>query len=448
MPCTDRYHLVLSTACEAAAERYRAGVDLMLSAWPGAAAELDQALAHDPQFAMACAARARLHAMVTEAAQARQMIARAQHLVARHGTERERSHVQVLALAIHGPAPQALASALQHIGQWPQDILVFGLTLGAFGLLAFSGMRDHDQARVELCERHARHFAENDWWFLTYRGWAHAENGSVVLGRALTQRALAQRPANANAMHALAHALFEAGANVEAERLIAYWLPGYDRRGVLHGHLAWHAALAALERGDAQAALQVYTSQVAPSVSHGLPLNVISDGASLLWRLRAYGHAVADGLHDELASFAGGHFQQAGFAFADVHMAMLAAASGDSPALQARIDALDALQQAGKLPAGPLVPTLCRALQYFAQARYLDCARLLEPLAGEVVRIGGSGAQREVIEDTWLVALMRAGQAPRAAALLHARLQRRPSPRDRRWQAQLEAGAPAQGAGA
>jgi hypothetical protein len=42
--------------------------------------------------------------------------------------------------------------------------------LGAFGLLAFSGMADHDQARVDLCERHARHFAPDGWWFLTYGG--------------------------------------------------------------------------------------------------------------------------------------------------------------------------------------------------------------------------------------------------------------------------------------
>jgi len=23
------------------------------------------------------------------------------------------------------------------------------------------------------------HYDENDWWFLTYRGYAHAENGNV-----------------------------------------------------------------------------------------------------------------------------------------------------------------------------------------------------------------------------------------------------------------------------
>ena len=56
-----------------------------------------------------------------------------------------------------------------------------------------------------------------------------------------------------------------------------------------------------------------------------------------------------------------------------------------------------------------------------------------------MVRIGGSGAQREIVEDTLLVALMRDGQADKARALLDRRLHRRPSPRDVKWRASLEA---------
>jgi hypothetical protein len=54
----DGRGLPLSTTSERAAERYRDGVDLLLSAWPGAVEALEEAIAADPDFALAHAARA------------------------------------------------------------------------------------------------------------------------------------------------------------------------------------------------------------------------------------------------------------------------------------------------------------------------------------------------------------------------------------------------------
>ncbi|WP_396333566.1 tetratricopeptide repeat protein [Burkholderia anthina] len=433
----DRYSLPLSTTSDLAAERYRAGIDLLLSLWPGAAETLDAAIAADPDFALAYAARARLHAIRAEATDARAKIATALERVECNGTERERSHVAVLSLAINGQSAKALAGALAHADRWPRDIVILSLPLGAFGLFAFSGMADHDRARVDLCERHARHFDADDWWFLTYRGWAHGENGDVRLGRALTERALELRRHNVNAAHAVAHVLYESGANDDAQAMIDGWLPEYDRSGVLHSHIAWHAALIALERGDTDHALSIYNAHVAPSASLGVPINVVSDTASFLWRMQAYGHAVPDGMWDDAARYASGYFTQAGFPFADVHMALIAAATGDNAALGQRVDALTALVDTAKLPAGPVVPAICRAALAFAEDDPARCAEILEPVAREVARIGGSGAQREIVQDTLLVAWMRSGNVAKARALLDERLHRRPSPRDTRWLGQL-----------
>jgi hypothetical protein len=87
----------------------------------------------------------------------------------------------------------------------------------------------------------------------------------------------------------------------------------------------------------------------------------------------------------------------------------------------------------GKLAAGPVVPKICRAMTAFAGQDYAACARHLEPVLNDVVRIGGSHAQREIIEDTFIVALMKSGELARARAVLDHRLHRRPSPRDARW---------------
>jgi hypothetical protein len=434
MAFEDRYGLPLSTSSEAAAEAYRGGIDLMLSAWSGAASAMDRAIEADGDFALAYAARARNHLIYAEIEQAREKAATARKLVARNGTAREQSHVEILALTTEGQPVKALKMTLEHLEDWPRDALILSLPLGAFGLYAFSGMADHDQARVDLCEKHRHHYGD-DWWFLTYLGWSLTENGSADQGRRITQRGFDRRRENANAVHALAHAMFEDGSTQDAEDLIAGWLPLYDRSGLLYGHVTWHRALLALENGDTDLAGAIYADTVQPNINPAPPLNVMTDGVSLLWRLEAYGRPVAKDTWLDLAGHAERWFPKAGNSFVDVHMGLLAAMAGDWCALERRVAELEARRAQGKLPAGPVVPELCRAARAFAEENYRTCADLLEPVSGEVVRIGGSHAQREMIEDMLLLALMKGGEAARARDLLDRRLHRRPSARDARWRA-------------
>src|SRR6266700_3765623 len=237
----DRYGLPVSTTSAEAAQAYRDGVDLMLSAWPGAADAFDRAIAADPDFALARVARARLHSAYQQGEAARREAAAARELVARRGSMRERSHVEALALGVEGNIPASLSSALKHLESWPRDAVVLSLPLGAFGLFAFSGMADHDQARQDLCERHAPHYGD-DWWFLSLYGWAMTENGSVARGRSVTERGFGLRRQNAHAAHAVLHAMFEDGSIDEANRLVDEWIPTYGRAGILHGHILWHQA--------------------------------------------------------------------------------------------------------------------------------------------------------------------------------------------------------------
>ncbi|MDQ8731165.1 tetratricopeptide repeat protein [Bradyrhizobium daqingense] len=436
MPLEDRLGLPLSTSAHEAASSYREGVDLMLAGWTGTAEALERAIAIDPDFALAHIARARVHAFYQQGDLARQKAAVARKLVARRGTERERSHVETLALAIEGRLPEAIAAMREHVEAWPRDAVVLSLPLGAFGLFAFSGMADHDRARHELCERVAQHYGE-DWWFLTMYGWAMTENGDVARGRGVTERGFNLRRANAHAAHAVLHAMFEDGSIEAADRLVDDWIPGYDRAGILHGHIRWHQALGALEQGDAARALSIYADVLQPSVTQAPPLNVVTDGASLLWRLLAYGHAVPDALWRDADAAAQKLFPKSGLPFADVHMALFAAATQNHEALAARLAVIEQRLAEGKLPAGPVVPAICRALLAFADEDYAACVQVLAPVLTDVVRIGGSHAQRELIEDTYIVALMRSGELPRARGLLEARLHRRPSLRDRRWQAAM-----------
>ena len=434
MSCHDRYGLPLSTSSQDAVAAYREGIDLLLSAWPGAAEAFQKAIEADPGFALAQVARARVHSLYAEGESAKAKVASARELVTRIGTARERSHVNVLVHAIEGRPSKSLTCALAHLETWPRDALILSLLLGAYGLLAFSGRADHNQARVNVCEQHAHHYGD-DWWFRTYLGWAHTENDNVGIGRPIIQRAIDGRRENANAAHALSHAMFEDGSIADAEVFIADWLPIYDRGGILHGHISWHQALLALEQGDASRALAIYAERVQPKVTTSAPLYAVVDGASLLWRLGVYGHVVPKEVWDDAAVYAESSFPKAGIPFADVHVALLAAATGNRAGLEQRIGDLEKRLDEGKLPQGSVIPAICRGVRAFANGDYVDCVRILEPVADEVVRIGGSHAQREVVEDTLLIALMKSDEPVKARALLDRRLHRRPSPRDVHWRA-------------
>ena len=67
-----------------------------------------------------------------------------------------------------------------------------------------------------------------------------------------------------------------------------------------------------------------------------------------------------------------------------------------------------------------------------AEQRWDDAVRLIRPLLPRLTPVGGSLAQREVVEDTYLYALVGAGRCEEAVALIDARLDRRPSPLDLR----------------
>jgi hypothetical protein len=151
----------------------------------------------------------------------------------------------------------------EHVDEYPRDALVLSLALGVFGLLGFSGRADFHEAQLALLQRLAPRWDE-DWWFLTYLGWARIELGDIATGAAEVERALALNAHNAYAAHARAHGYFEAGEADAGTAFIEGWLPDYDRRSQLHAHLSWHQALFELARGNSARAGALYADAIRP----------------------------------------------------------------------------------------------------------------------------------------------------------------------------------------
>src|SRR5258707_10975516 len=120
---TDRYELPLSTGSPAARDAYLQGCEAKLTMYPGAAEAFDRAIAADPGFALAHAARAHVLLERGDAAAARASMAAANSLAAGL-TAREASHIAFFDLLSAGDAEAALAAVQAHRNPYPPDPVV------------------------------------------------------------------------------------------------------------------------------------------------------------------------------------------------------------------------------------------------------------------------------------------------------------------------------------
>ena len=439
MELRDRFDLPITSASAEAVGDYVAAVDLLLSANPGAEQRLARAIANDPDFALAHIANARLLQLRARMPEARAAAARAEALRDRVSL-REKGHLDAIAAAVRGSATEALDLVRSHAAVYPRDALPLSLALGVFGLLGFSGRVDHHEAQLALLEELAPSWGE-DWWFLGYLGWAYIETGAVEIGTRLVERSLAGNPRNAHAAHQRVHGFFESGDAAGGAAFLEAWLPDYDRAGQLHCHLSWHLALFELARGNSDRARAIYLDSIRPSVAQSAPMLSLADSASFLWRWWLYG--ITPPLEqewDEVATHARRHFPRASLAFADLHAGLAETAIRDTEGVQTRIGGLDRLVEECRLPAGKVAPALCAGAAALALGDNARAATVLGAALADLPRIGGSHAQREVFEDSLIIAYLRSAQPNKAAPLLRSRLVRRPSARDEVWLA-LSSGA-------
>jgi hypothetical protein len=146
--------------------------------------------------------------------------------------------------------------------------------------------------------------------------------------------------------------------------------------------------------------MKTYLKGVHPGASWGPPINTFTDAAAFLWRAELAGQTRNAALWHEVNRYGDKCFPAAGLAFADVHRALAYAATGDAPALETLLQELKDREEAGRLLAGPIVPHLAEAFDAFARKDYDKAVALIEPHLAEHERIGGSRAQRRLIELT------------------------------------------------
>ncbi len=419
MGCRDSYGYPLTTS-RPAADAYVDGVRDLLRLRSGAAARFATAIALDPTFALGHATLALLgHEMCVQVdVRARLTDAR---LHAQRATERERSHVHAVDRHLQGdPGP-----LVAHLASYPRDAVLLSV---AMPTIAFAGVTDLPEQAWRIVEAAAPAYGD-DAWINGLMAFVRQEQRRFDDAMDLACRSLAVEPSGGHAAHARAHAHYETGDHAAGLAWMDSWVLGDGAATDSLTHFSWHAALHELSLGDVAAVRRRYDEQLQPR--HAVGCRALVDTGSLLFRWALTpGGAVVPPLDEVVALTGTAVLEQPSTAFLGMHAAVTLLAVDDAAGLDRLARWCDGHDGATHRE---VVAPLARALRLMAGGRWSEGADRLATLAPQVWRLGGSDAQREIVEEARIAALLRAGRYDQARRLLDERLDRRPAVRDERW---------------
>jgi tetratricopeptide (TPR) repeat protein len=247
------------------------------------------------------------------------------------------------------------------------------------------------------------------------------ETGEYERAERAALRALEIDEGDVWAVHAMAHVLEMQGRQKEGEAFLessaSHW-----RDSFFAVHNWWHLALYYIELDKLDGALDLYDGPIREHCS-GEWLDLV-DAASLLWRLSLLGVDTGDRAQ-EVVSVLEGRIGEAMYPFNDLHSVM-AFCLAQKPALAdkliterkavARGSAAFTLERAGL--------DLLKGIAQFARGDYRSAENYLLKARPNATVMGGSNAQRDIVDQTLLVACARGGDINANLALSSERRER------------------------
>ena len=424
MQIRDGYGLALTGGADAAAA-YNRGIDRVLRMRSGAVDSVAMAITLDPTFALGHAALAlfghELCAQVDVDARLRDA-----QLHARRSTERERSHVHAVVRHVAGDSAPLVA----HLAAYPLDALLLSV---AVPTIAFAGVTTVPQDAWEIVERCAPAYGD-DWWFTGLLAFMRQEQGRFDEAMELSCLSLDAEPGAGHSAHARAHAHYETGDHAGGLAWMDGWITGAGASVDSLCHFSWHAAMHELSLGDLDAVRHRYETQLRPEP--GLGCRNLVDSASLLWRWTLTpGSTDVPGITEVLAVVDDALLSGPPTPFMAMHAAVALCAAEDADGLSTLARCCAARDDRVHVEvAAPLAHALRRQVLGEPSAA-ADAIAAVEP---HLWRVGGSDAQREVVEETRICALVRAGRHAEALEVIDWRLDRRHCRRDAWFQAQAQ----------
>ena len=408
----DRYGNELSTRSAAARDAYAAGVDSLMAATPGMDAHFQAAVTADDGFALGHIALARAKQLLGRGHEAKAPLARARELAA-GTTPREQSQIAIFEGILTGQGAAALEAIRDHLKSWPRDAMALAPATSVFGLIGFSGVAGREVDQLALLAPLEAQYGD-DWWYRTQLAFAQIELQMFDEGSRNIEAALAAYPRSAHSAHIRGHLFYELGEREAGLAFLTEWMKTYPRDGLMHCHNSWHLALWSIETGRTKDAWRIYEDALRPGAAWGPQINVATDCAAFLVRAEMAGEPRRPDLWREIAAYITKWFAKPGLGFVDMHAALAYAMAGESEALAKYVENPRGATSDMLAPMG-------RGFDAFARGIWTSAADEIEPLLATHERLGGSRAQRDLLEYLVTSAMLHAGRTDEARSFISKR---------------------------
>ena len=325
---------------------------------------------------------------------------------------RERGHFAALSAMVAGEYEAASVLLGSVLSEFPRDAV------------ALQFAHSVDYVRGEVASLKTRIEAALPAWspatpgyqaVLAMLAFGLEENGEYDRARDLALQALELEPLNVRAHHTVAHVLEMQGRSAEGASWMQARQAFWSVESPMATHQWWHFGLFRLGAGDFDGALAIYDERVAADLR---ATSDLIDASALLWRLQLRGREVSgpgidlSGRWRELAEQWAPHAADAYCAFSDMHAMMAFAGAGRSDLARTLLaaQAKRILKRGTNSEMTRLVGLpASRALLAFGRGQYAAAEGLLAKLPPIAHRIGGSQAQRDVLDLTRAAARVRQG---------------------------------------
>ena len=335
--------------------------------------------------------------------------------------EREDHHLRAARAWAEGRWEAAARALEQALLLHPRDLLALEV---AQDLYFFLGNR------LDLRDVAAR-VLEN--WPPGQPGWEYVqgiyafgleENADYRQAENRARAALGHNPRDVWAVHALAHVFEMEGSQRDGVAFLTAsasdWAGSYFAI-----HNWWHRALYHLELGEIDQALALYDDPIRADRSTQW-LDVV-DAAALLWRLSLFGADITSRAQ-QLAADIDALVDQPVYIFNDWHAVMVFGLAGDHRRVERVLAANRHLTaETNRAAAERAGLALLEGFGSFAAGHPERAVKRLIDIRPRADAVGGSHAQRDVIDLTLIAAAARAGQARLARALVAERTARKPA---------------------